>query len=107
MTPADVLAALLDELREALVRYVILPSAEAYDAVTWPEGWPLRYTTYPDWAADAAPSLYFLHYRSPAPFDPYTVHDYLVPARPDLRVWNHSAIKLNHVVHHGAVGHEA
>jgi hypothetical protein len=79
--------------------------AEACDAVTWPDGWPLRYTTYPDWAQDAAPLLYFLHYRSPAPFEPYTTYDYLVPARPDLRVWNHAAIKLNHVVHHGAVGH--
>ncbi len=33
-----------------------------------------------------------------------------LPAEPDaaeqhLRVWNHSTIKLNHVVHHGAIGH--
>jgi len=85
--------------------------ARATDAgvVTWPD-WPIRYTVYPDAARDAAPHLYYLHYRSPAPFDPYTVHDYVVPALggdpgAQLRVWNHAAIKLNHVVHHGAIGH--
>ncbi|MGH7460191.1 MAG: DUF885 family protein, partial [Longimicrobiales bacterium] len=46
---------------------------------------------------------------------PYTVHDYLVtPVEPELgpeecqrrlHAWNHSVIKLNHVVHHGALGH--
>jgi uncharacterized protein (DUF885 family) len=68
---------------------------------------------YPPWTADAAPYLYYLFYRSPAPFDPYTVYDYVVPPLPvdeaerekHLRAWNRSTIKLNHVVHHGAIGH--
>ena len=87
--------------------------AERANVVAWPDDWPIRYTTYPAWTADAAPHLYYLHYRSPAPFDEYTTYDYVVPALPSdadaadkhLRVWNHSTIKLNHVVHHGAIGH--
>lgn len=79
-------------------------------AVTWPE-WPIRYVPFPDWTRDAAAFLYYLFYRSPAPGDPYTILDYAVPALPPtgveqhLRAWNHSVIKLNHVVHHGAIGH--
>jgi uncharacterized protein (DUF885 family) len=87
--------------------------AELSDVVTWPgtSEWPLRYTFQPAWAQGAAPFLYFLHYRSPAAFDTVAAHEYLVPpidpAAPDghLRVWNHATIKLNHVVHHGAIGH--
>ena len=83
------------------------------NVVSWPDDWPIRYVPYPVWTADAAPYLYYLHYRSPAPFDPYTTYDYVVPDLPadtaqmekHLRVWNHSTIKLNHVVHHGAIGH--
>ncbi|HYC50887.1 MAG TPA: DUF885 family protein [Gemmatimonadaceae bacterium] len=80
------------------------------DVVTWPE-WPIRYVPYPRWIEEAAPYLYLLHYRSPAPFDQYDIHDYVVPRLPTdgtdrfLRSWNHSVIKLNHVVHHGAIGH--
>lgn len=86
----------------------------ARDAVTWPE-WPIRYVPIPAWARDAAPQLYWLFYRSPAPFDRYDVHEYLVTPvdhtmTPDeqarrLAVWNHGTITLNHVVHHGGVGH--
>jgi hypothetical protein len=85
-------------------------TADVLDLVTWPE-WPIRYVAYPAWTRDAAPALYYLHYRAPAPFDPYTVHDYVVPPLPEgdptahLRAWNHATIKLNHVVHHGAIGH--
>lgn len=85
-------------------------TAEALDLVTWPE-WPIRYVAYPAWTRDVAPALYYLHYRAPAPFDPYTEHDYLVPPLPGgdptahLRAWNHATIKLNHVVHHGGIGH--
>ena len=85
-------------------------TALANDAVTWPD-WPLRYTTIPEFTREAAPYLYYLYYRSPAPFDGYRVHDYVVPTLPDvnaeqhLRTWNTSVITLNHVVHHGAVGH--
>jgi hypothetical protein len=88
--------------------------ATAADAVTWAP-WPIRYVPIPAWAQEFAPQLYWLFYRSPAPFDPYDTYDYVVTPidaslLPDeqerrLRAWNHSTITLNHVVHHGAVGH--
>lgn len=63
----------------------------------------------------AAPSLYYLYYRSPAPHEPWGAHEYVVPPldgldgaeaiEAHLRLWNDSVIKLNHVVHHGALGH--
>lgn len=88
-------------------------ASEAYTLVTWPDA-PLRYVPYPALVKDAAPQLYYLHYRSPAPFDPPATFDYVVPGLDDLppaqlearlRQWNDSAITLNHVVHHGAIGH--
>ena len=87
-------------------------SAEHANVVSWPD-WPIQYVPYPAWTAEAAPYLYYLFYRSPAPFDPYTIYDYVVPPLPadsagadkHLRAWNNSTIKLNHVVHHGAIGH--
>lgn len=88
--------------------------ATAHDAVTW-EPWPIRYVPIPSWAQEFAPSLYWLFYRSPAPFDAYTSYEYVVTpidaslpttdVEKRLRAWNNSAITLNHVVHHGAVGH--
>jgi uncharacterized protein (DUF885 family) len=63
----------------------------------------------------AAPDLYFLYYRSPAAYRRPPMHDYLVtPIDPEmpqqeraalLRANNDSVIKLNHVIHHGGVGH--
>ena len=89
-------------------------TAMQHDAVSWAD-WPIRYVPIPSWAQEFAPQLYWLFYRSPAPFDPYTVYEYLVtpidatmPADEQerkLRAWNNSTITLNHVVHHGAVGH--
>jgi hypothetical protein len=86
---------------------------EQANVISWPDNWPIEYVSYPAWTAEAAPHLYYLHYRSPAPFDPLTTHEYVVPPLPidaeaadkHLRVWNNSTIKLNHVVHHGAIGH--
>lgn len=88
--------------------------ARAHDLVTWPD-YPIRFVPQPRWAREAAPYLYFLFYRSPAPFDRIPVHDYLVtPIEPEmppeeqerrLRATNESVIKLNHVVHHGGIGH--
>ena len=88
--------------------------AIACDLVTWPDA-PIRYVPIPAHTRDAAPFLYYLHYRSPAPFDHLPIHDYVVtpiehemPADEQhrrLRVNNTSAITLNHVVHHGAIGH--
>jgi hypothetical protein len=88
--------------------------ANASDLVTWPES-PIHYVPIPVYTRDAAPFLYYLHYRSPAPFDRLPVHDYVVtpieagmPADEQLRrlrATNTSVITLNHVVHHGAIGH--
>jgi uncharacterized protein (DUF885 family) len=88
-------------------------AAVHHDLVTWPD-FPLRYTPVPARFRSSAPYLYFLPYRSPAPFDRHATYTYLVPpidglspgeqaAR--LRTTNDSVIKLNHVVHHGAIGH--
>ena len=82
--------------------------------VTWPDA-PIRYVPIPPHTRDAAPYLDYLFYRSPSPFDRLPVHDYVVtPVEQDmavdeqvrrLRATNTSVIKLNHVVHHGAIGH--
>jgi len=86
----------------------------AADLLTWPD-FPIEYTPQPQWAREAAPSLYFLFYRAPAAFNRPSVHRYLVTPIDDslpeaeqqrrLRATNDSVIKLNHVVHHGGVGH--
>ena len=88
--------------------------AEARRLLTWPDA-PIRYVPRPAWTRAAAPHLYFLFYRSPAAFNRPAVHDYLVtPVEADLpapeqrkvlEANNDSALKLNHVVHHGAIGH--
>jgi uncharacterized protein (DUF885 family) len=67
------------------------------------------------WARAAAPHLYFLFYRSPAAYGRPDVHEYLVAPLPEggsvdeveafLRANNDSVIKLNHVIHHGGMGH--
>jgi hypothetical protein len=82
--------------------------------LTWPD-FPIEYTPQPQWAREAAPYLYFLFYRAPAALRRPPVHRYLVtpidPFMPPeeqlrrLRATNDSVIKLNHVVHHGGVGH--
>jgi uncharacterized protein (DUF885 family) len=89
-------------------------AAEAAALVTWPD-YPVRYVPQPRWAREAAPALYFLFYRAPAPFDRLPVVDYFVPPiepelppeeqRRRLRAANDGVIKLNHVVHHGGLGH--
>jgi uncharacterized protein (DUF885 family) len=89
-------------------------TAIAHDLVTWPT-YPIRYVPIPVHTRDAAPLLYYLFYRSPAPFDHAPMHDYVVTPidaemAPDeqerrLRAANTSVITLNHVVHHGAIGH--
>lgn len=88
--------------------------ATEHSLLTWPN-YPLRYTFVPTYFREAAPFLYFLPYRSPAAFDPVSTYDYLVtpieasmPSNEQerrLRTMNYSVIKLNHVVHHGSIGH--
>ena len=85
-----------------------------HDLVEWPES-PIRYVPVPDHMRDAAPLLYYLFYRSPAPFDRVPIHDYVVTpidatmttTEQDqrLRAVNDSVITLNHVIHHGGLGH--
>jgi hypothetical protein len=98
--------------------------AIARELVTWPDA-PVRYVPIPDHTRAVAPDLYYLFYRSPAPFDRLPLHEYtLMPIdlpgiagegrspseaaaeqRRRLQAANHAAITLNHVVHHGALGH--
>ena len=89
-------------------------TAEQHQLLTWPD-YPIRYVPRPEWSRAAAAQLYFLFYHSPAPFDWLPGVEYLVtPIEPGmpaeqqqrlLRATNESVIKLNHVVHHGAIGH--
>jgi hypothetical protein len=85
----------------------------AQGLLTWPD-FPIRYEPRPTWARAAAPYLYFLFYRAPAAAQRPAVHRYLLAPIEDLspaeqkqflRGTNDSVIKLNHVVHHGGVGH--
>ena len=83
--------------------------AERERLLSWPE-FGIRYVPVPDWAREAAPFLYFLPYRSPAPFDRQQgVDAFITPIDSGsvdaLRRCNDSVIKLNHVVHHGGIGH--
>jgi hypothetical protein len=87
--------------------------ADEHALVTWPDA-PIRYAPIPVQTRVAAPRLYYLFYRSPAPFDPVDVYDYVVSpidglseAEVDRRLAaaNDCAIALNHVVHHGGLGH--
>ncbi len=88
--------------------------AVSNNLVTWPY-FPIQYVPQPVWARDAAPKLYFLPYRAPAAFNRPQVHSYLVPpldsSRTEeqqeqfLRTVNNEVVKLNHVVHHGSIGH--
>lgn len=83
-------------------------------ALSWPD-YSLTFVPRPEWVREAAQGLYFLFYRAPAPFDDVTPVEYLVePVDEDmdddevesrLRRNNDAEIKLNHVVHHGGVGH--
>ncbi|HET8522108.1 MAG TPA: DUF885 family protein, partial [Thermomicrobiales bacterium] len=89
-------------------------AAEAHDLVTWPD-FPIEYVPIPPSDREAAPGLYYLFYRCPPPFGRPETQRYLVtPVEPEmppeeqerrLRAANFATIKLNHVVHHGGLGH--
>ncbi|HEV2527215.1 MAG TPA: DUF885 family protein [Thermomicrobiales bacterium] len=82
--------------------------------VTWPD-FPIEYGPFPKSDRAAAAGLYYLFYRCPAPLGRPETHYYRVtPIEPDmpedeqtakLRATNHAVIKLNHVIHHGGLGH--
>jgi Bacterial protein of unknown function (DUF885) len=121
-SPREVLARLAD-LHPAPDRYYARyaelwegsrDAAFEHNLLTWPD-YPIEYRPQPLWAREAAPFLYFLFYRSPAPFDELLPVDYLVtPIEPGmtseeqhqrLRATNESVMKLNHIIHHGGIGH--
>ncbi|MHB8644637.1 MAG: DUF885 family protein [Thermomicrobiales bacterium] len=89
-------------------------AAEAHDLITWPD-FPIQFVPRPAWARACAPYLYFLSYYCPAPYDHRPPHRYLFPPiepslppaeqERQLRAINESVIKLNHVIHHGGIGH--
>jgi uncharacterized protein (DUF885 family) len=89
-------------------------AAVSHELVTWPD-FPIEYVPIPRSDREAAEGLYYLFYRCPPPFGRPATHRYLVtPVEPEmppeeqerrLRQWHNSAIKLNHVVHHGGLGH--
>jgi hypothetical protein len=82
--------------------------------VTWPD-FPIAYVPVPETDREAAAGLYYLPYRCPAPYGRPETHRYLVPPLPPasdpaaqqrhLRATHDAAIALNHVVHHGGLGH--
>ncbi len=88
--------------------------SNAKQLLTWPD-FPIEYVPQPLWAREAAPYLYFLFYRAPAAYNRPPVHRYLITPiektmpkaqqQKLLRANNDSVIKLNHVVHHGGIGH--
>lgn len=100
--------------RHAEIWEAMRAHALARGLLTWPD-FPLRYTERPAWVRSSAPALYFLFYRSPAAFGRPPVHDYLIqPVGSDvpaaereavLASTTDSVIKLNHVIHHGGIGH--
>jgi uncharacterized protein (DUF885 family) len=89
-------------------------AALAHDLITWPD-FPIEYVPIPPSDREAAAGLYYLFYRCPPPFGRPETHRYLVtPVEPEmpsdeqerrLRMANDATIKLNHVVHHGGLGH--
>ncbi|MEZ4455465.1 MAG: DUF885 family protein [Gemmatimonadales bacterium] len=89
--PADRYDRAWSEIRQAVT---------AAGVLTWPD-FPIRFVPRPEWARAAAPDLYFLFYRSPAAFRRPPVHDYLIPDTDP----GESQIRLNHVIHHGGIGH--
>ena len=121
-TPADILQS-LREVRPNADEYVARYGAEwdrcrafvqERDLLSWPD-FPIEYVERPLWSRAAAPGLYFLFYRAPATYGRPEPHRYLVApldrGAPQaeqedfLRANNDSVIRLNHVIHHGGVGH--
>lgn len=89
-------------------------SALDHDLVTWPD-FSIEFVPVPKSDREAQQGLYYLWYRCPPPFGRRETHRYLVtPIEPEmpaeeqerrLRANSDSTIKLNHVVHHGGLGH--
>lgn len=122
LTASQQLAALADLHPTPQDYYATFPRvweaarAAAIDAnlLTWPD-YPIEYVPIPETDREAAKGLYYLFYRCPPPFGRPETHRYLAPPLPPasepqaqletLRRTNDAAILLNHVVHHGGLGH--
>ncbi len=76
-------------------------TAESFDLLTWPD-FPIEYVPRPRWVREAAEDLYFLYYRAPSAFRSPAVHQYLIHPS---EVPDEPTIRLNHVIHHGSIGH--
>ncbi len=83
------------------------------ELLTWPDV-PIVFEQIYDWARTASPSLYFLFYRCPPPFDDGQTQRNLVPPidglsaeqqKRLLRTVNDAQISMNHVIHHAGLGH--
>ncbi len=106
-TPDDYLATYAREWAHcAAVSSRVIPMPTDAFAVT--------FTPIPAWAREAQPALYYLYYRSPAPWRWPSTYRYQVPPidgldaaaqQARLAQWNRSQIRLNHVVHHACLGH--
>ncbi|WP_216318532.1 DUF885 family protein [Deinococcus aestuarii] len=99
----------LNGVRDAYRAWHERAMSAAEGLVTPAREYDLDFRAAPDWAVGTG-DLYFLFYRSPAPFRPGHGSVYWVfPPGDDvaayLRAQNTSAIKLIHAVHHGSIGH--
>ncbi|MCU0623843.1 MAG: DUF885 domain-containing protein [Gemmatimonadaceae bacterium] len=87
--------------------------AATHDLVTWPDEFPVTFVETDRWARPASAALYYLNYRSPAPYAPTIPHRHQVPFLPDdpaartatLRTMHRATVSLNHVIHHAGLGH--
>ena len=86
--------------------------AESQQLVHWPDA-PVRFAPTATFTRAAAPFLYYLPYRCPPPLVPTGEHVHevapLVTGPDGERVspsMSRAQIKLNHVVHHAALGHQ-
>ncbi len=82
--------------------------------VTWPD-YPLHFVEPPAWLRPTMDHAVVYPYHAPAPDDEQVPVEFLVPtpnenATPEevqgfLAAANDTVIKLNHIVHHGGIGH--
>jgi uncharacterized protein (DUF885 family) len=95
--------------------YAHRAAAEANDLLTVPD-WPIEWRRRPAWLGAAASALYFIPYRSPAPFDRPAGGIQYIPLIPPeapsrqtqlFRTTNYQVIKQNYIVHHAGIGHHS
>lgn len=90
-------------------------AAREHDLMTVPD-WPVEWRPRPSWLGAAGSALYFIPYRTPAPFDRPAGGVQYIPTVPHsdpekqtafLRATNEQVIKQNYIVHHAGIGHHA